>query len=102
MDRGVEKVVFDVKGTVFEKEAPCNWQPLAKLANDARLKSIFAIGGGVPKVQRRAAIDRDETAPRSQTACNSTAHGAQFAAVSSIIQQISGYGEIVLSPQRQI
>jgi hypothetical protein len=60
VDRGVEKVVFDLKGTVFEKECPCNWQSLAKLADYARLKPIFGRFTAGRLLAVKAVTDGDE------------------------------------------
>jgi len=95
MDRDIEKVIFDLEGTIFQEKSPSNRRTLAKIAGDARVESLFAIRGSNSEVQSRAAIHRDEAPARSETVCNSITHGAQFGAIPSIVQQIGSDGEII-------
>ena len=46
MDWDIEKVIFNLEGTAFQKKGPSNPCTLGQVAGEASIKTVFAKGGG--------------------------------------------------------
>src|SRR5262249_16997869 len=100
--RRAPMVVLDLQGPIIPEEGPRDWPSLLPRSPYARLESVLPIRRSVRERQRRAGIDGDEAAARSQGPSKPLVHRLELLAVSRVVEQVRGDHEVEVPGAREL
>ena len=97
MHRDIEKVIFDLEGTIFQKKVHLIGAPSPKSLAMLVSNPYLRYEGATRKSKAGLQFTVTKRPPGlKQFAIPLHTHGAQFGAIPSIVQQIGSDGEIIV------